>query len=137
MPNNVKQWQTIKVEKNDSLVTVTLNRPDVRNAFHPLMIQELTELFKSVLPIDVDCRTVVLQGAGKSFCSGADLGWMQSMVDFSMSENIRDSENLFAMFKALREFPLPLVGRVHGHAMGGALGLIAVCDIVARRSGRA
>lgn len=123
--------QTIRVEKSGTTTTVILNRPEVRNAFHPTMIQELTEVFSKTIPADKNCRVVVLRGEGKSFCSGADLGWMKSMVDYDLKENTQDSEKLFAMFAAIRSCAVPVVGRIHGHAMGGAVGLTAVCDVAA------
>ncbi len=122
-------------EKTGAVATVALNRPDVRNAFHPRMIEELTSLFRDDLNRDAGLRAVVLRGEGKAFCAGADLGWMKSMVGYTLEENRADSERLFAMFSAIRACPVPVVGRAHGFVMGGALGLIAVCDIVAAEAG--
>jgi methylglutaconyl-CoA hydratase len=121
----------IRLERKNMVATVWLNRPDVRNAFNPDVIAELTVLFNRDLNQDTKLRAVILRGEGKSFCAGADLGWMQSMVNYTLAENIHDSENLFRMFSVMRECPVPVIGQVHGHAMGGALGLVAVCDIVA------
>lgn len=108
---------------------VKLNRPDVRNAFNPEMITEITQIFQS-LDKREDIRAVALQGEGKSFCAGADLNWMQEMVNFSFGQNIEDSKKLFAMFEAIAKCSLPVVGLIHGAAFGGALGLVAVCDEV-------
>lgn len=124
------KYETLKVEAAGRVTTVSLNRPDVRNAFHPTMIRELTEVF-TVLGSRKDISVIVLRGEGKSFCSGADLGYMKSMASFSFEENQQDSQQLFGMFWALRSCPHPIVGRVHGHVMGGALGLAALCDVVA------
>lgn len=126
-----EQEQTVKVGRRGHVATVSLNRPDVRNAFHPRMIAELTRVFTDDLNRDSSLRAVVLRGEGKAFCAGADLGWMKSMVDYTLEENQTDSEKLFEMFAALRACPVPVIGRVHGFVMGGALGLTAVCDIVA------
>ncbi|MCM2280485.1 MAG: enoyl-CoA hydratase-related protein [Bdellovibrionaceae bacterium] len=123
--------QHIHIERQSGFVVVSLNRPDVRNAFHPHMIDEITRAFLEDFNRDNKLRGVILRGSGKAFCAGADLGWMKSMVDFTLKENIADSEKLFEMFAAIRACPVPVIGRVHGFAMGGALGLVAVCDIVA------
>ncbi len=130
-----ESFQCIKVESEQShVVKVTLQRPDLRNAFNPLMIDELTRVFRDHLNRDTTLRVVVLQGAGKSFCSGADLAWMQSMVNYTLEENKRDSEKLFDLFAVLRACPVPLLGRLQGHVMGGGVGLAAVCDIAAAES---
>lgn len=116
------------------VATVTLNRPDIRNAFNAEMIAELTQAFQS-LAARTDVSVLVLRGEGKSFCSGADLTYMKAMAGFSLEENLADAKALDEMFWALRACPQAVVGRVHGHAMGGALGLIACCDIVAAVDG--
>ncbi len=121
------QTLNFKIENHTALVT--LNRPDVRNAFNDSMIAEMTQLFKE-LQGNQQIRAVFLSGAGESFCAGGDLGWMQSMVGYTERENFKDSELLFEMYEALQKIPVPVVTLVHGHAMGGALGLIAASDIV-------
>lgn len=131
---SAKNFETIKLEVSGRVATVSLNRPDVRNAFHPTMIRELTEVFID-LAARKDLSVVVLRGEGKSFCSGADLGYMKSMAGFSYLENEQDSQQLFGMFWALRSCPHPIVGRLHGHVMGGALGLASLCDIAAAVDG--
>lgn len=130
----MKMYQTIQVEIDESVVTVVLNRPEVRNAFHPTMIRELTEAFREIGGRK-DLAIVRLRGEGKSFCAGADLGYMQSMAQYSFEENKKDAEHLYEMFWALRSCPQPIVGYVHGHVMGGALGLLASCDIAAAAEG--
>jgi methylglutaconyl-CoA hydratase len=124
----MKIHKTIRIELEGAVATVVLNRPDVRNAFHPTMISELTEAFREIAARE-DLSVVVLKGEGKSFCSGADLGYMKSMAEFTLEENKQDSEQLFDMFWALRCLPQPVIGLVHGHVMGGALGLLALCDV--------
>ena len=79
---------------------------------------------------DAAVRACVLAGAGKSFCAGADIGWMARMVEYSEDDNRRDARALAAMFEALDTLPQPLIGRVHGAALGGGTGLAAVCDLV-------
>jgi methylglutaconyl-CoA hydratase len=110
------------------VTTVTLNRPDVRNAFNEELIAELTAWAKSVVPGDT--RVAILQGAGKAFCAGADINWMSKMVGYSRDENLEDAERAAAMFNALDRVPVPLIGRIHGAALGGGSGLAAVCDVV-------
>lgn len=121
--------EIIQLEINSGVGTVTLNRPSVRNAFNDSMIEEMTKTFQS-LQSESELRVVFLKGAGESFCAGGDLNWMKSMVDYSKEENLRDSECLYEMYEALQNIPVPVVTLVHGHAMGGALGLIAASDMV-------
>ena len=119
----------IQVEQRGAVVRVTLNRPDVRNAFNETLIQELTAWAESIRP-GGSARVAVLSGAGKVFCAGADLAWMAKTVAYSHEENVRDARALSRMFEALNRLPVPLIGRVHGAALGGGIGLAAVCDIV-------
>ncbi len=111
------------------VTTVTLNRPDVRNAFNDTLIQELTAFARGV-PEDGSVRAVVLQGAGSVFCAGADLNWMSRVVGYSREENVTDVRQAAELYAALDSLPVPLVGRVHGAALGGGAGLAAVCDVV-------
>ena len=122
-------YQQIKLQIKNSVATVALHRPEVRNAFHPQMIQEITKAFKT-LHKDKTLRAIVLKGEGKSFCAGADLEWMKSMAKFSYAQNVKDAEKLYDMFAALRDGDVPIVGQVHGAVFGGALGLLSVCDVV-------
>jgi methylglutaconyl-CoA hydratase len=117
------------IERAGPVVRVTLNRPDVRNAFNEDLIAELTTWANSVKP-DAETRVAVLAGAGRSFCAGADLAWMSKMVAYSHDENVRDARAMATLFEALDRLPVPLIGRVHGAALGGGAGLAAVCDIV-------
>jgi len=111
------------------VTTVTLNRPDVRNAFNEDLIRDLTEWAASV-PSDGSVRVVVLRGAGASFCAGADLQWMSRMAGYSRDENLADARLAASMFLALDSLPVPVIGRVHGAALGGGAGLAAICDVV-------
>lgn len=108
---------------------VTLNRPDVRNAFNEAMIAELTAWARATAA-DTTVRACVLAGAGNVFSAGADIAWMAQMVSYSEDENRRDARAMAEMFDALDRLPQPLVGRVQGAALGGGTGLAAVCDIV-------
>lgn len=110
------------------VTTVTLNRPEVRNAFNEEMIAELTAWARSVVPGDT--RVAILQGSGKAFSAGADVNWMSKMVGYSRDENLEDATRAAEMFNALDRIPVPLIGRIHGAALGGGAGLAAVCDVV-------
>ena len=120
----------ILLEECGFYAKVTLNRPEIRNAFNPDMIKEITLVFKS-LAKRKDIRCVVLTGEGKSFCAGADVNWMKEMVKYSLLQNKKDSEKLFDMFQAIYSCPLPVIAFAKGAAFGGALGLLACCDMVA------
>jgi methylglutaconyl-CoA hydratase len=119
---------TLSIAAQDQVVRVTLNRPEVRNAFNESLIAELADWAGSVRA--GDARVAVLAGAGRVFCAGADLAWMSKMVGYSKEENLRDATAGARMFEALNALPIPLIGRVHGAALGGGAGLAAVCDIV-------
>jgi len=120
---------SLLVEQQGPVVRVTLNRPEVRNAFNEELIAELTAWARSVTA-GGDARVAVIAGAGKAFCAGADLTWMSKMVAYTHEENARDARAAADMFEALDRLPVPLIGRVHGAALGGGAGLAAVCDIV-------
>jgi len=124
-----KSYQTITYSKEDSVARVTLNRPEIHNAFNEVMIQELIDVFKSIAN-DNEVRVVVLTGNGKSFCAGADLNWMKKVVDFSYEENLKESLGLAELFYLIYSLPKPTIARVNGAAIGGGAGLVAVCDLV-------
>jgi methylglutaconyl-CoA hydratase len=110
------------------VLTVTLSRPDVRNAFNEVLIDELASVFsKDVLEASV--RAIVLKGEGQTFCAGGDLNWMKKAIDFSYEENLQDTKRLAKMFASMNECPKPVIGRIHGAAIGGGVGLVSVCDI--------
>src|SRR3954467_1643044 len=119
---------SLQVEIAGPVVRVTLNRPDVRNAFDEALIAELTAWAESVTTSTA--RVAVLAGAGRVFCAGADLTWMSKMGHYTHEENVRDARAMARMFEALDRLPIPLIGRVHGAALGGGIGLAAACDIV-------
>ncbi|MGH8884706.1 MAG: enoyl-CoA hydratase-related protein [Egibacteraceae bacterium] len=110
------------------VATVTMDRPEVRNAFDGPLIAQLGEA-AGVLGGDPAVRVVVLTGVGGVFSAGADLDWMGSMKDHTFEEHLADSARVNAMLRALYDLPVPLVGRVNGHALGGGVGLVAVCDV--------
>ncbi len=124
-------YQHIDATREGPVERLTLNRPDVRNAFNEEVIGELTAWAEGVDGARRDgLRAVVLGGAGKVFCAGADLTWMSKMVRYTEAENLRDAMAMSRMFAALDRIPVPLIGRIHGAALGGGCGLAAVCDIV-------
>ena len=108
---------------------LTLNRPDVRNAFNEEVIGELTQWAQAAAR-DSTLRAVVLKGAGPVFSAGADANWMSKMVGYSREENLADAMRMADMFLALDTLPAAVIGRVHGAALGGGAGLAAICDIV-------
>lgn len=124
----------VEVREDNKIARVRMNRPDLRNAFNPDMIEELTTIFTG-FEKRRDLRLVTLTGEGKIFSAGADLSWMKAMVNYSFEQNREDSLKLFAMFEAIANCPAPLLAVAHGAVMGGGLGLIAGCDHVIAEEG--
>ena len=121
------------ISKREGVVEhITLNRPDVRNAFNERVIAELTAWAAQTREAARrhDIRAVVLAGAGKVFCAGADVTWMSKTVHYTEDENLRDAMAMSRMFAAINELPVAVIGRIQGAALGGGAGLAAVCDIV-------
>jgi methylglutaconyl-CoA hydratase len=116
------------VERRNAVAIVTLNRPEVRNAFDDVLIADLT---KTLLELDRDesVRVVVLAGAGKAFCAGADLNWMKRVAGYGYEDNLKDANALARMLKTLDRMSKPTIARVHGPAYAGGVGLVAACDI--------
>ncbi len=112
----------------DLVATVTLARPDVRNAFSDELIAELTQAFTELGARD-DVRCIVLAAQGKAFCAGADLHWMRRMADYTREENLADAGKLAEMLRVLYACPKPTIARVQGDAYAGGTGLVAACDI--------
>ncbi|HKL53807.1 MAG TPA: enoyl-CoA hydratase-related protein [Wenzhouxiangellaceae bacterium] len=123
---------SLELSKNN-IAMLTLNRPDVHNAFNAELIAELTRAFDELA--SAPPRVLVLTGAGKSFSAGADVGWMRTMADAGEAENRADSERLAAMFRKLDELPCPTIARVNGPAFGGGVGLVSCCDIAIASEG--
>lgn len=119
----------LTVQRRGPVVEVQLDRPDVRNAFAPPMIEALT-MWARQAGDDPATRVVVLSGAGATFCAGADLRWMREMRHSDEATNVDDASRLADMFEALAAVPCPVVARVQGAAIGGGAGLLAVCDHV-------
>ncbi len=123
-----KEMETITVDFDDLVATVTLNRPSIRNAFNDTMIIELIEMF-SLLREEESLRVVVLTGQGDVFCAGADMNWMRRVVDYAFDDNLKESLKLWEMLHGIYKFPKPIIGRINGSAFGGGTGLVALCDI--------
>jgi methylglutaconyl-CoA hydratase len=118
----------LKVEKLGPVARVTLDRPDIRNAFDDALIAALTKALRE-LDADGSVRAVVLAGSGAAFCAGADLNWMKRMANYGYEQNLADARALAEMLRTLDRMAKPTVARVHGPAFAGGVGLVAACDI--------
>lgn len=120
----------ISVRRDErGICTVTLNRPEKRNAFDDKIIVDLTRTFHEI-STDSQTRVVVLRGAGDHFSAGADLAWMKRMVELSYEENVQDAEALRNLMESLFSCPKPTIAVAQGAVVGGAVGLVACCDLV-------
>src|SRR5258705_3252003 len=122
-------WGTVAIVAAGPVRRLRLTRPAERNAISGQMIDELM-LALGVLAGDAECRVVVLEGEGKSFCAGADIAEMKASGGKSFEQNLREAERLADLFRALDSLARPVIGRVHGHCLGGGVGLAACCDVV-------
>jgi len=126
-------YKTIKVELDEArfpgVLSVKLNRPDIRNAFNETMIDELTQVFSQDV-MSSEVKMVTLGGEGPAFSGGGDLNWMKRSVTLNLEQNLTETRTLTRMFSLMNECPKPLVGFIHGAAIGGGVGLTSVCDIV-------
>jgi methylglutaconyl-CoA hydratase len=118
----------LKISTQNGVHTITLSRPDVRNAFNDEVIAELKNAFLAVAQ-DAAARCVVLAAEGLAFCAGADLNWMRRMADYTRDENLADAGELAAMLRAIYECPKPTIARVQGDVYAGGVGLVAACDM--------
>ncbi len=119
----------LSLSREGGRARVTLTRPAVRNAFNAELIARLRDAFGE-LGADPGVRVVILDGAGKTFCGGADVNWMRASLELSEDENVRDAEAMSDMYRAINDCPKPVIARVHGGALGGGAGLCAVADAV-------
>ena len=122
-------YKHLRRTEEGPVATVILARPEARNALNSELIDELTRCFEEFAE-DEEMRVVVLSGEGRSFCAGADIGYMRDTATFSYEENLEDARRLAMMFWTIDESPKPVVARVQGAAMGGGAGLLAVADVV-------
>jgi methylglutaconyl-CoA hydratase len=118
----------LEVTNHGGVARITLNRPELRNAFDDALIKELRDAFSS-LEKDKTVRVVVLAGNGPAFCAGADLNWMKRMAGYGYDENLADAKALAEMLAALDRMAKPTIARVHGPVFAGGTGLVAACDI--------
>jgi methylglutaconyl-CoA hydratase len=122
-------WKTLDVRTDErGVVAVRLNTPEKRNVLSALMIAELTEL-AATIGHDDRTRAIVLSGAGTVFCAGADLTWMKAQIDADRPQRMREARKLAEMLQALNTMGAPLIGRLHGGAFGGGIGIACVCDV--------
>jgi len=122
------EYKHLQVEQDKrGVVTITLNRPKVRNAFDDTTVIELTNAFGN---IDKEARGVILRSADPVFCAGGDLRWMARAGLSDWDANVEDAQRLVTMFDTIRQTPVPVIGVVQGAAIGGGLGLLCACDIV-------
>ncbi len=121
-------FDTLTLDTAGSVATITLTRPEVRNAFNEQAIAELTAAFSALGQVD-GIRAIVLAATGTAFCAGADLNWMKKMAHYSEDENRADAMQLANMLHTIYTCPKPVVAKVHGDCYAGGMGLVAACDI--------
>lgn len=118
-----------QISTDKSIQYITLNRPEKRNALNDGLIDSLKEALKKA-GADENLRAIVIKGAGKDFCSGADLSALQKIAESDVLENLWDAENLMELFALIRKIKIPVIAAVHGRALAGGCGLATACDIV-------
>jgi methylglutaconyl-CoA hydratase len=124
-------YEHLDTRRDGAVEYLTLNRPEVRNALNAELVAELSAWAASAKEAAGrhEIRAAVVSGAGPAFCAGADAQWMASTIAHAEEDNLRDALKLAAMFQALNDLPVPMVARVHGPALGGGAGLVAICDV--------
>jgi methylglutaconyl-CoA hydratase len=125
----MSDYSTFHLHVNGPVARITLDRPDVRNAFDEIMIEELHRVCDELAARD-DVRVVVLTGAGNVFCAGADLNWMKKVAKYTYEENLEDARYFARMMEKLYRLPKATVAMVNGPCMGGGVGLVSTCDVV-------
>lgn len=123
------QYPLVQVELVGSIATVMLDRPEVHNAFNETLIASITSVFRD-LGAREEVRAIVLRGNGPSFCAGGDIRWMGASLAWTHEQNIADATKLAEMLAVVNACPAAVIGRVHGAALGGGVGLVACCDLV-------
>ncbi|WP_371054736.1 crotonase/enoyl-CoA hydratase family protein [Rhodosalinus sp. K401] len=131
----MQDFETIRIGRDErGVATLTLARAQKHNAMSPQMIAELSEAAR-LLGADEELRVVVLAAEGESFCAGGDLGWMRAQMEAGRETRMAEAGALARMLMALDRLPRPLVGRIHGNAFGGGVGLASVCDVAVGAEG--
>jgi methylglutaconyl-CoA hydratase len=119
----------IKYETKEGIGILTLNRPEKRNALHPVMVKQMKLKLKEVVKDD-SVKVLILTGEGNAFCAGADLEYLDQLKNYSLSENEKDSRELAELFLKIYNFPKPTIAAVNGAAIAGGCGLASVCDFI-------
>src|ERR687892_382666 len=127
-------YENLRRTDEGLVATLSLARPESRNALDAALIAEITRCFGE-LAEDDDVRVVVLTGEGPTFCAGADIGYMRDTAGFSYEENLEDARRLAEMFRSVDELPKPVIAKVRGAAMGGGAGLVAAADVAVAEEG--
>ena len=120
--------KSLTIHVNGHIATITLNRPEVRNAFNDAVIAELTQAFTD-LGNSAEVRAIILAAEGVAFCAGADLNWMRRMADYTRAENLADAAQLAEMLRTIYECRKPTIARIQGDVYAGGMGLVAACDM--------
>jgi len=122
-------YNTILLEFENQVAKVFLNRPEIHNALNDELINELYDVFEYLNTLK-DLRVIILSGKGKSFCAGADLNWMKSVINYTYEQNYQESLKLAKLMYLIFTHSKPVIARVNGSAIGGGVGLMSVCDIL-------
>ncbi|MCP2520467.1 enoyl-CoA hydratase/isomerase family protein [Candidatus Aminicenantes bacterium AC-335-A11] len=123
------KYETIIFEEKNQVAKISLNRPEVHNAFNKIMVEELSFAFNEIAK-NSKIRVVILTGEGKSFCAGADLNWMREIVNYSYDENLEEAMQIAELLYLIYSLPKPTIARVNGTTIGGGTGLMCACDII-------
>lgn len=123
-----KEYKTILVTPQEKIVYISLNRPEVHNAFNPTMLSELDDALE-MIKVNESFRAVVIRGEEKSFCAGADINWLREIIHYSFEQNLEESFQVAELLYKIFSLPKPTVAMVNGTAIGGGTGFIAACDI--------
>lgn len=119
----------ILTEQENAILTIILNRPEKRNALNDSLVNSLKNALRKAGTSE-SLRAILIKGAGKDFCSGADLSALQKIAESDVMENLADAENLMELFSMIRKIKIPVIASVHGRALAGGCGLATACDIV-------
>lgn len=127
--NDYMIYKNLLLNFNNSVATITLNRPEVRNALNSAFVEELYSVFDE-LNHDANVRCIVITGSGKTFCAGADLNWLGEINEYTYSQNYDESKRLIELLYLIHNHSKPVIAKVNGSAVGGGVGLMLVSDII-------